>query len=79
MVQRREQPRFTIEADAPIAIREERLREHLDRDVTSELQVAGAIHLTHAAGPEDRGDGVGADLRPDHRGPCYSEMRAAGA
>ena len=32
------------------------IREHLDRDLTAQLGVAGAIHLTHATGAEGRQD-----------------------
>ena len=58
MVQRRENLRLALEARDPFMILRERRGKHLDRNVTIELAVAGAIRLTHPAGAEGRDDFV---------------------
>ena len=54
MVERREQPRFALEAGQPVGIRGEGTRQNLQGDVTIQLAVSGAIHFAHAAGAELR-------------------------
>src|SRR5262245_11185564 len=48
MVERRNDLRLTVEAPAPVNIGQIR-RNHLNRDRTIELGVAGAVHRAHAA------------------------------
>ena len=48
MVQRGQQPRLALEADAPLGIGREETREDFDRDIAPELPVACPIHLAHA-------------------------------
>ena len=59
MVERRDRPRLALEALADCGFGGELRRQHLDRDVAIEPRVAGAIHLAHAAGAEQRDDLVG--------------------
>ena len=56
MIERREHLRFALEPRQPIGIGRERVRQDLDRDVAIQLRVAGAIHLAHAAAPQERLD-----------------------
>jgi hypothetical protein len=49
MVQRGENLGITAEPRTPVRILRERVGENLQRDVTTELGVAGAIHVAHAA------------------------------
>ena len=67
MVERGKQARFPREAGAALGIGREVRRQDLDRDVTTELAVARATDLAHAAGAEPRDDRVGAELAADHR------------
>ena len=68
VIECRERPRFAREAGAAFGIRREVRRQDLDGDVPTELAVARAIDLAHAAGAERGHDRVGADLTIDHRG-----------
>ena len=52
VIERREDAGFALEAREPALVLHERLRQHLQRDVTIELGVACAIHLAHAAFPD---------------------------
>ena len=61
MVQRRERPRLALEPHQPVGVGGERVGQDLERHVASELGVAGAIDLPHAAGAERRHDLVGAE------------------
>ena len=54
MIQRGEHPRLALEARQPIRVARERARQDLDRDVATELRVARAVHLAHAARAEQR-------------------------
>ena len=65
MIQRRERLRFALEPREPLGIGGERLGQDLDRDVATELRVARAIDLAHAAGPEGGEDLVRADTGGD--------------
>jgi hypothetical protein len=53
---------FPPEAGEAVGISGEAFREDLDRDLAPELAVAGAIHLAHAAGTEQRTDLIRSDL-----------------
>ena len=68
VIERREDPRFALEAGQAIGIRGEGTRQHLERDVAPELRVASAIHLAHAARPEQCLDLVDADASPGQQG-----------
>src|SRR5207247_3685569 len=48
--------RFLFESHQALAIRARVLRKNLDRDVATEVAVAGAVHLSHHAGPDGRVD-----------------------
>jgi len=52
MIERGEHLRLAREAREPIGIARQRRRKHLDCDIATELAVAGAINLAHAAGAE---------------------------
>src|SRR2546425_2818164 len=63
VVERGEHMRFALEACHAVGVTGEEFREHLEGDLASELGIAGAIHLAHAAHP-DRGDHlVGSNVR----------------
>ncbi len=49
MIERGEDLRFAMKAREPIRVAGERIRQDLQRDVATELGVAGAIHLAHSA------------------------------
>ena len=66
VVERRQQARFPFEACQPIGIVRERRRQDLDRDVAPQARIAGAIHVAHPAGAEQRPNLVGAEPPPDH-------------
>jgi hypothetical protein len=57
IIERRECPRFALEACETFGIVRERVGEHLQRHVASELRIARVIHLPHAAGAD-----LGSDL-----------------
>ena len=59
VVERREQLGLALEAREPLGIGRERLRQDLQRDLTTELRVARAIHLTHPARAEWRDHFIG--------------------
>ena len=52
MVERREDLRFAFESRKPFRIAREKVGQDLNRDLATELRVARAIDLAHAAGPE---------------------------
>jgi hypothetical protein len=64
VIERRQRPRLAFEAHQPIAVAGERGRKDLQRHVTPELGVAGAIDLAHPAGAECRDHFVGAEPDP---------------
>ena len=68
MIQRRERLRFALETRQAIGIVGERVRQNLDRDLASQLRVARAIHLAHAAGTEYRDDLIRAEARAEGQG-----------
>ena len=51
-----------------VAVVDEVLGQHLDRDVALEARVARAVHLAHAAGAERRQDLVRAETGPGREG-----------
>ena len=56
MVERRQRLRLALETGEPVGIGREELRQDLDGNVAIEFQIAGAIHLAHAAGAQKRHD-----------------------
>ncbi len=61
VVQRREDLGFALEASQPLGVVGEQVGQDLERHVAVELGVAGAVDLTHAAGADLGGDGVGTE------------------
>ena len=66
MVQRREHPRFALEAGEPIGIARERGWQNLDRDVAPELRVVRTVHFAHAARAEQRVQAIPTDRLACH-------------
>ena len=58
MIECGDRPRFPFEPLAQLLVRRERSGEHLDRDHAVEPCIARAIHLAHAACPEQADDFV---------------------
>ena len=58
--------RFAFEAGAAIGIVGGIVRQHLERDLASELRVLGKVHLAHAAGAECAEDPIVRDGLPEH-------------
>jgi hypothetical protein len=56
VIQRGERLRFPLKAGEAIWIRGEGVGQQLQRDVATQLDVPGAVHLAHAAAPEQRLD-----------------------
>src|SRR5207244_4489266 len=50
MIQRCQQPRFTLEARDPIRIARECFGQDLDRYTSAQLRIGGLVDVTHAAG-----------------------------
>jgi hypothetical protein len=72
MIQRGERLRFLLEARNAAGVLGERLRQHLDRDVTLEFGITGAINLARAARADGLDDFVVTELRTwadGHRAP----------
>ena len=61
MVQRGEHLRLAPKTGDPLRIVGESLGQDFERDVATEVAVAGAIHLAHAACADGSADFVGAD------------------
>ena len=61
VVERRQHPRFALEASQSFGVGADVFRQCLDRDVAPELGVACAIDDAHASRPEGGDDLVGAD------------------
>src|SRR5262245_57444255 len=57
-VERGQHARLAIEASEPFAIVAEHRREHLDRNVASQLGVVSAKDVAHPAGAEPRVDAI---------------------
>jgi hypothetical protein len=63
MVQRRNRPRLLLEAPQAVGIVSEGNRQYLQRHISQQSSVAGAIHLSHAAGTDKCNDLVRPELR----------------
>jgi hypothetical protein len=63
VIERGEELRFTLKPREAVRIGGEQIRQHLDRDVTTEFGVMSEIDLTHAASPKSGPNLVRADLR----------------
>ena len=61
VVERREQTRLALEARDPLGHRSKHVRQNFESDVAVEIDIAGAIHLAHAARPEERDDFIWTD------------------
>jgi hypothetical protein len=61
VIQRGEQPRIAFEARQPFSICRKETRQDFDRNVATEFGVARAVHLAHAARPQDLEDVIGAN------------------
>ena len=55
--------RFAEEPCASFGFEGQLAREHLQRDISSELRIARAIHLTHAASANEGNDFIRAEMR----------------
>src|SRR5437868_2497784 len=62
MVEQAEGTRLLMKTGDDVRASGDRSGEELERDVASELDVAGAIHLSHSARPDERDDLVTANL-----------------
>lgn len=69
VVERGEHPRFACEPCSALRVGRQVRRQDLDRDITIELAVAGAIDLAHAAGAKRGDDCVRAEPSAYHRRP----------
>ncbi len=58
--------RFAFEAGAAIGVVGGIVRQHLERDLASELRVLGKVHLAHAAGAQCAEDPIVRDGLTDH-------------
>ena len=67
VVQRRQYLRLPLEAPQAFGNRLETVGDDLDGDVAAQPGVAGAVHLAHSAGAEQRQDPVRAELAADQR------------
>jgi hypothetical protein len=63
VIQRAEDLRFTAESRETIWIGRECLRQNLERDLATQPEIPGAIHLTHPARSERTHNLVGTELR----------------
>ncbi len=54
MIQRREHPRFALEASKTFSIAYKDVGQDLDRHVAPEFRIAGTVHLAPPAGTEAR-------------------------
>ncbi len=66
MLERGDRARLALEPRQAVGVVCERFGQHLQRHVTAELGVAGAIHLAHAAGADLLEDLVMAERLADH-------------
>ena len=79
MVDAGEEPRLPLESLEPFLIVGDRGRQHLDRDVASELSIARAIHLSHSAFTELGDDLVVGDPCADEIARRFQHPRSHGA
>jgi hypothetical protein len=68
VIERGKNPGFTIEPRETLGIHSEPLEEHLQRNVTIQLGVSGAIDLPHPAGPDGRVDLIRAEASAGREG-----------
>jgi hypothetical protein len=68
MIERGQRLRFALEAGEAIAIIREGVRQDLQRDVTMQLRVTGAIDLAHPTRTDRREDFVDAKSGADGQG-----------
>ena len=68
MIQRGECLRFALEARDALGIRDEHIRQHLDRDVAFQLRVPRAIHLAHPTRADGAEDFIRAEAGSDGQG-----------
>ena len=68
MIQRREGLRFALEPREAFGIGGERVRQDLDRDLTTQRRVRRSVHLPHAALADRRDDFVDAEARAGGQG-----------
>jgi hypothetical protein len=67
MAQRCQQLRLALEPDDARRIGDELLRKNLDRDITPQPRIAGAVHAAHAAFADQIADLVRADAHQQER------------
>src|SRR5262252_3763961 len=72
MIERGEHLRFATETSDPVAVERERVREDLQRDVTIELRIAGAVDLAHSTHADLSGDLVRTETSAG--GECQREV-----
>ena len=77
MIERGEHFRFALKAREPIGIRRKRRRQDLDRDLTFQPGVSGAIQLPHAALADLRGDVVNAEACAGCNEQCLRDYTGA--
>ena len=65
VVERGQQLRLALEAGEALGILRQLGRQHLDRDVASELRVSGAVDLPHTSRAEGSGESVVGEVLPD--------------
>ena len=54
MIKRRRRPSFLLKAPQPLAIGNDILRQHLQRNLAVELSVVSQVNVTHPASPNLR-------------------------
>ena len=62
MVQRGQGPGFALESCEALRVVRKRVRKNLDGDLTAEMGIHGAPHVSHSANANPGGDLVGADV-----------------
>jgi len=63
MIEHRDRAGLVLEPARPVGVRREFRWQDLDRDVSPEAGIPGAIHLPHPARTEHRNDFVGPEVR----------------
>ena len=80
MMQLGQDLRFPLESSKPLGVLGKRCRKDLDRNLSIELGVGGAIDLAHATGAQGGDDLVGAEAgagRERHGARAYERSRLA--
>ena len=72
MIEGREHARFTLEPGEAVGIGSKGTRQDLDRDVSSQLRVAGTVHFAHPAFANLRRDPIRPDRLADSASPTDS-------